>query len=433
MNQLMWKSLTNPEFWKKNPLSWIMLGGLVIKLVVMPITAHADLLLTYGRSAQIAFFDMSPFWQTQFLPHFLQAVWLKLWSFVVGVDFFMPATIRLGELTNSQLMHKFLAENPDPNLTIFVFKLLYLLIDIAVAYGLYHFFLRDKPKRAQILGFALYWLNPLIIFSVFMFGRYEVLVAGLMLLLVWQVKKSYYLWAILSVGLLIASRPSMILVVPVFILILPFSWWKRGVAAVATLIPIAITFLLKPASQAATQLEWLSAGQHSDYIFQGLVLNDIQTEIYLFWFVFMAFLVWFWQKRFALSTHLTLAAGLAITFGIYYATSFYHPQYLVWGLMPLIVFVVETYEQIPLRHLLKVCGLIVLALPLQLLTWRQDILMGIFLPLSPVIGEKDLSGVINNFFDVKDLSNLGWTLASVAWFYVIYIVWTYLRANSQND
>lgn len=393
-------------------LRHILAIGLGIRLLVMPFFAHPDLLLTYGRSWQIAFSGAGLFQFSQPIPHILQAFWLQFWSIFTGSQFFQPLIVtRPVTYPNYAMMTDFVTLNSAPQLNLFLFKLLYLLIDLAVVYLLWRWFVQPLMQKASSaakgkLLLALYWLNPLLIFAVYIFGRYEVIPALFLLLTIWLIKENKLLLSAVSLGLLIVARSSFVILIPIFLILYGKRWWEKALMGIITVIPYGITQLLRPAGFSVQSATAVANSSHAEYLTAGGVLIEDVFQLKLSFFVILyavlAYIAWLVYQK-AQVTWQHSALFFTLTLVIYFATSFYHPHYLAWIVVPLAITVVEFKLWQQLKWLLLA---VVLLLPPLLLTWGRDMWMGLFIPLNTELGNKDLQGVIANFIDPVQFNSI---------------------------
>lgn len=400
----------------------------------MPFFAHPDLLLTYGRSWQIAFNGASLVQFSQPIPHILQAVWLKFLGVFTGAEFFQPLIVsRPSTLTNYAMMTDFVTANSAPQLNIFLFKFLYLLIDILAVYLIWRWFVKpmlkktDAAAKAKLLV-SLYWLNPVLIFAVYVFGRYEVIPALLLILVLWLLKEQKFLVSSFVMGLLFVARSSFIILVPIFLLLNGKKWWEKVVAGMWTLLPYMMVQILKPAGFATENVSALTSGSHAGYLTQtGVIIEDIfqlKWSFFIIAYAILAYAAWqFYLKMKAQQKAVEwqhTALFFTLTLVIFYATSFYHPHYLAWVVVPLVFTVKEFKLWQQLKYLLLA---VTLLLPLLLLTWGRDMWMGLFIPLSVELGNKDLAGVIGNFMDPVQFNSIIWSLMAAVWLMIGWVVW----------
>lgn len=405
--------------------------GLIIRLLMMPFLAHPDLLLTYGRSWEIAFEGAGLFRFGQPIPHIIQSLWLQIIGVFTGSEFFLPLQTALGDAKNYDLMAQFTADNSAPNLTIFLFKLLYLGIDILVFYIIYKFW-KEKDIKVKNFMLSFYWLNPILIFAVYAFGRYEVIPAVFILLILMSLKQleevKGELWASLFFGLLIAARPSLIMLLPIFLILAGRKFWLKGVSLVIALLPYALSVLLQKLQTpvlagSSQQALAITSGSHFQYVIDGgLQINEvfqIQISVFVVIYALIAYAAFkMWQQGKNNWAYHSLFYSLALL--AFFGSSFYHPHYLAWLVVPLAVTV--TYFKLWNKLKLLLWGG-VLVFPFLLLTWGKDILMGIFIPLSVELGSKDLAGVFAHVIDPINLNSIVWSLMSAIFFLVAWQLW----------
>ena len=148
-------------------LKWTIVG-LIIRFILMPITTHSDLISIYGRAFYIIeqgdFSGMLPL-----LSHFLHVVFLIIIKpfMTYSSEIWQWASGRLG--VNDQIWMNFII-HPNIYRTLFLLKAPYLLFDLASAVVLLHLF---KDKKKGLRAFKFWMINPVAIFAVYIFGRFQ--------------------------------------------------------------------------------------------------------------------------------------------------------------------------------------------------------------------------------------------------------------------
>lgn len=207
---------------KHKTLLLIFLGGLVLRLLVMPFSMHADLLSMYFRAHLMA---EHGFWQLpsgQYLGHLVYAVNLLLmkaggWD-IAGL-FPLPFGLTPGSMTASVGNWLVFQDIPGIQQALFWWKLPHLLADTAVFGLLMSAFSRSKRRNFVL---AAWWLNPVNIYAFYIFARHDALtalaVAGVLLF----TARKKLLPAMLSLWAAIEVRTQPLIYVPLFLL----AWWK---------------------------------------------------------------------------------------------------------------------------------------------------------------------------------------------------------------
>lgn len=388
------KNLERMEFKKKILL--ILGAGILVRVILMPLLAHQDLMSTYSRSYNIAFEGVNPLEYSQQLSHFIQAVFLKLYSIFYDPSNFLPFG-----LTNS--------ENANVNLNIFLFKIPYLIFDILSFYVLYRM-LKPLKENDQILGLAFYFLNPILIYGVYVFGRYEVFPIFFLLSCLYFLQKNKPILSLVMFGLIILSRTSLIMLFPVYFLIL----CKNYKSLFSYTLPLGIIggfflALIFMVTGDLSELKFLITGEHSGYLLQarfelgnGMAI-PINAVIYTVFFYFV-YRIWSIRKL-DWNTGIIL---MAISLLIYYSTSIFHPQYLSW-MVPLLSIAIASYKNLRKELLLLFAG-ICIVFPLLLLSWENWVFVTVFKPASESIGTYDLAA--KSPVNLRALGNLGKGLIS---------------------
>jgi len=188
--------------------------GLAVRLLLMPFFAHKDLISTYRRAEQFIFHGRPLLSLSDPLSHLIEGINLKFFSFFLGHDFFHSI---------QQPIQQSLYELPNITVSLFIFKLPYLLAEV-ISWGIiFKYFL--KPTRKNIL---LVVFNPIILYSVYLFGRYDSFVILFLLLILRELQKKEIRLVplIASTLLLIFSRLSLVILLPSF-LFLKTKWSKK--------------------------------------------------------------------------------------------------------------------------------------------------------------------------------------------------------------
>ncbi len=398
-----WNSLSN-----KQKLLAILITGIVIRLVIMPFFGHEDIMLSYGRAYELAFNGANPLSIGQPISHWIESITLFIYSIFFGNGNLLPMTTSV--LDNSWL-----------NLNLFVYKIPYLLFDIGSFYLLFQLV---KKKSYRFYSLAFYFLNPILIFAVYVFGRYETFPIFFILLTLLLLKMKKVLWSTLSMGLLTLTRSSMLMLIPIYILTVGKTWKQKLSASIISILPFLLTTLYRTYGLGdAGGVNWLVDGQHTNYLLDSkIVINEVLgSEIYLFLvayviIAFFAFKAWM-DKR---NKWKNAAYFMGLTLLAFFSISFYHPQYLAW-LVPFIA--VLLFNKEIRRYTLLVFSGIVLAYPFMLLSWGQDVLLGVARPLSEWIGSKDLSGLVAHIYDPWKLANLGRSAISALLIILSYFIY----------
>ncbi len=289
----------------------ILLFGIFIRLSLMPWFAHEDIFSDYRRAEQMAFADKSVFAVNTIVPHIIETVNLKLFSLFTGENFFKQ-------------VHFDLIDQKNINTHLFIFKLPYLIIEI-VTWIIFIKFFKPTNKLLSLLVF-----NPIIIYSVYMFGRYESFIIFFELLLLISLQKNSKFMALLWSLTILLSRISLALIMPAFALL------KFKIKDYLKMFIVLIPVLFLGKNLILSKLPSIISGQHFAYLFTNKI-NVWGLEIYLFptlYFTFFIILTIKFRNNQKINNINRFAIASVLFLFAYYITSLFHPQYFSWFILP---------------------------------------------------------------------------------------------------
>ncbi len=317
--------LTN---FQKKLLFWLGLG-LLVRLLLMPLFAHGDIIAVHKRVEQIACQGKSLLGFSAMGVHALELIFTKISAF------FVPCSILSG-------IQESFYNAPFLNRMLFFFKLPYLLFEIGYWILIFKIFKKeDEEKKKKIALFLAF--NPVIIYSVYIFGRFEaypIFFSTLVLFLLSKIRKVKFL-PVLLISLIMAfvfsMRQSYLFILPALAIafgglslwgILAFAL-SGGVFLVSGMLPKLFASSINFFPIAGS----LESGMHTNYVFQSAIDISQGRLIYFFFLLLGIIFIWFWEKRktlIKLSQMELFSLFSVLIFLSYYATSIFHPQYLSW-------------------------------------------------------------------------------------------------------
>ncbi len=202
-----------------------LLIGLLIRFLFMPFACHADLLSEYWRAHMLAYhFELAHPYSFIDILHGIMLFGLK-WLMPGNIDlYFHPwgysadIIARIEEVAwgtasvNNWLT--FISQDAIFRI-LFLFKLPYLVFDLAAAFLCLHIF--EKDGRG-IKIFICWMLNPVIIYSAYIFGRFDVIILFFILMIFYSIKHWNIRIGSLFLGLSILSRGFTLLLLPLYLL-----------------------------------------------------------------------------------------------------------------------------------------------------------------------------------------------------------------------
>lgn len=384
----------------KGYLKWILIG-LVIRLVLMPITLHPDL---WGHSFVAYFFAYKGVFNIYdyllSLPHthplvvnfgvndifiYPPLTYFTLGIFRVLVKPFTDANFIPWLMVNISHVH----DNPELPSQLFFFKLPYLFIDFAMAYLLTKLF--DNPKR-KLQVFAIWMLNPVTLYATFMMGQFDILPALFSVWALYFAKKEKYSYAALALGIGGSYK-----LYPLFFVIpLAFMFGKTlkqkakliGIG-IAPFIAFSLPFLSSPGFRQMV----LFSPKSEKMLYMQFPVSGAEG-LYPFIMGLMIFFLIAYYKRTKLQLADYFLGILLLTFSI----THYHPQWFLW-ITPFLAYkLVQTDFKVGL-----VISVFVLSWLYIVFTFDPSLSYGLFNPLWPNLGDATvgLTDVISKFTDAN--------------------------------
>jgi hypothetical protein len=239
--------------------------------------------------------------------------------------------------------------------TLFLLKLPYLIFDIACSILMFR--LNDNPQRAFI-SYSLWWLNPILIFAIYIFGRHEVITLLFIVLSIYQFQKEKWNSSFLWLGISIALRYYAILLLPLFVLSLPVKLLDQLKKFLIGLLPWIIVNVFSLIFHGTVEVTQLANIQHTSYLLAGRIQLAAWDNLYLF-VLFYIFIV-IHRLYNPVRNYQTMIQYSFITMLLMFAVSYtaQSPQYWTW-LLPWVIIVISNDWQLIFMHLLQALCLIV--------------------------------------------------------------------------
>lgn len=364
------KYLLSPEI---RILLLIISIGLTIRIILLPLATHGD--TWCAIRSQYYWFHFGLFKINQ-LPEVFQGLYLKLIDAPI-LKTALPtlfADYHGSEGLGGDVTIK-LSQQPMAMRVLFFYKLPYLVFDLGCILVLFKIFTK---QRDRFLAAILWAFNPLVLHSVYMWGRYEIFSIFFVICAFYYAKKNNALWSLLFFGLAAAFRMPYMLAMP--ILIIYFSKnWKDGVKyTVIGLLPFVI----------ANKLISIWGPDTSDYYttigFFGYFLTSQISGAYaaiaINFFAYPA-IIWLFltEKRKNMNFNRLVYFSLMI-FLITFSFSYFHPQYAAW-LTPFLIVSMILNRKIIIPAIISVILLYLLINGAM----GETTGLGLFLPASEIL------------------------------------------------
>lgn len=326
---------------------WLLIG-IFIRFLVMPFAFHGDLLSTYHRSYLMLFDGYLQYLNPQ---ETIQAVALWIFSHITPAQEFLVWT---GSTTASTPFWLGTLENTYIFRTIFLLKLPYLFFDVLTGLLILHIFRADPHNGMR--AFIFWILNPVVIFAVYIFGRYEVIPIFFILLCIYFLKENSMYLASLSLGIAIVSRYYALLFLPLLIILYCRTWMERAKVLTIIAIPVILYNVITILTAGRLVSADFAESRFVDYLL-GMNFNIgwPEQKIFIFVTVYICILLFIYYKKKNEDLIVDFIAYSLIILLLIYATSLFHPQYFAWFIPFLALYYGYTQDKIILElHCLQV-------------------------------------------------------------------------------
>jgi len=235
---------------------------------------------------------------------------------------------------------------------IFIIKLPFLVADMVVAYCVYHYF---SDKAGAVRATAVWLFNPITLFAIYIFGRFESIPVMYLALGLLALKNKRLILAAIFIGLAVNAREIFIFLGPVFAAIVlspsakDYGWTKRlsALAIIAFAILVAVQIITFGDTTAfGNEVSSIAGESRVDFLFQFMIGS---------WFVFpMAYaiaLLYAWNSKDLLSSKaLFLFAAVFVAF---FATASHTAHYTSWLVIFPVLFI--GYDKALFKPFLLLC------------------------------------------------------------------------------
>ena len=349
-------------------------AGVLIRLLVMPFSAHLDLYHIYSRAADAAYHGEWFDWGSQLLIQLLHNVWLWLikpllpnaepiWSRTAAV---LGLGAQPGEFRVTFMSYAFLPR------ALFLMKLPYLAADLATGYVLTR--LVSPERRPRVL--ALWLLNPLVIYTSAVYGRHDSIAVLAVVLSIWAAGRGRRYLGLGFLGLGAVTRFFPFVLVPFFVI--SYRRSRRELALLAggiVLMWAALEITALVLTGSSPTLTLLNRYQHVDYLTDLVLPFRFNDQLFIFPAAYALLTLWFFERD-PLGSRDFVASGAAV-FLVMFALVFFHPPYAIW-LVPLLALSIDRDGRLIGYHVLQI-----LLLGLFALHWGTEMSTDLFLPLDP--------------------------------------------------
>jgi hypothetical protein len=339
----------------------VFVAGLLARLLIMPFAVHSDLMHTYWGAHLVAYHQQftSGF---QALLRYSHAGYLclitpllppidSMWIHLAHKPFLNPF---VGQVVSTQGWFDFIS-HPQVYRTLFLLKLPYLFFDLACAVLLSRLG-SDRAKSRLMFGF--WWLNPILVFAVYVFGRHEVIALFFVLLSIYLIQRGRWQGGMLALGVAVAVRYYAILLLPFYVLSLGPPWRKRLQGFFIGLAPWLVINLVNWIIGSSPEVRGLANVPHINYLLSMRFQVAAWDNLYIFPLLYCLLLLHrLYNPEYGLQS---LVRYNLIALLLLYATAYtgQSPQYWTWYL-PFLAIGVAQDRRLLLLHVVQILCLVV--------------------------------------------------------------------------
>jgi len=381
--------------------------GLLLRFILMPLATHSDLLSIYQRAHLIL--GGHPEGPDMNLLNALHAgfLWLirplipyqSLWGGLQETS--LAASEWLGFINSTAVFR-----------TLFLMKVPYLAFELLALWALLSLVEPAKTSRTT----AFWMLNPVVIFSTYIFGRFDIIIVWLILSALLLAKRERPHLAVLTLGLAALIRVFPIILVLPFAFILKERWTDRLRLAAIGGVPLFASMAIGTSSVQFGIVRDFGGMQHLEYPLAMKFFLYGQDNLYIFVFLYSLIIMYLYlHPRLGFENLKRFCFYVMLTF---FATSFFHPHYLIW-LVPFIAFYIDVPRLLPL-HGVQVSGWIIYTFQ-----WGRSLAGYLIASISPAFFWAIVSPAewIGQYYPSDQFVGLGRSLFSAVCLAMVYLVW----------
>jgi hypothetical protein len=340
----------------------VFVAGLLVRLLLMPFAAHSDLMhmywgahlipyhqeFTLGFEGLLRYAHAGYLWLTTSLFPSADSLWIH------HIDDFFLNPFASPLVVSSQGWFDFVS-HPQIYRTLFLLKLPYLFFDLACAFLLYRL---GSDRAKSRLMFTFWWLNPILIFAVYVFGRHEVIALFFIILSIYLIERGRWRGGLLALGVAVAVRYYAIFLLPFYVLSLGPARRKRVQGLIIGLAPWLVMNLINWSLAGSLEAKGLINLPHDNYLLSMKFQVAAWDNLYIFPLLyFLLVLHRLCNREFGLRS---LVRYNLIALLLLYATAYtgQSPQYWTWYLPFLAISVTENRRLLSL-HVVQILCLVV--------------------------------------------------------------------------
>jgi len=302
------------------------------------------------------------------------------------------------------------------NFYLFILKLPYLFVDLAVAWLLYRYFSTPRAKQIALL---LWLFNPVTLYATFAMGVFDIIPVFFTVLALSFYKNQKVSLSLLSLGLGSAFKMFPIFLVPFVVLSSTQKFTQRIKYLLISLVPLLITNLpyitssayrymvFSPKSQKMLYMEWMLTGAEG-----------------IFPFLLVLVFLYLMSQRIKLKPQL-FSTYFFVFFLLLFSVTHYHPQWFLW-LTPFLIIELINYN---FKETYLYLGLLSIYIFI-VFTFENSLSVGLFAPLYPALAQFTGTSIILSHLTNIDMlkSEMRSVFAGIS----LYFAVTHLSKHAQT-
>ena len=399
----------------------ILILGLLIRVILMPITLHPDL---WGHTFTAYFFAYEGKLNVYEYMVNLPKDHPILTTFSINDIFIYPplAYFSLGffrlaikpfvdpNFVPFVMSHMAdLYSRNDLKLNIFLYKLPYIFFDLGLGFMISNFFTDIVKKKKALI---LWILNPVTLYATFMIGQFDILPVFFVVLSFLLVAKNKPYWAMLSLGIGGSYKIFPLLFILPLAFVLTSNFKQRIKYIIAGFLPFILIILPFMGSSAFRQMVLFSP-KSQKMLFMGFPVSGAEV---LFPFVILLclfyFYLYYFKNKFEINNIFIFI--LLLIFSI----THYHPQWFLWITPFFIIDLLKrNSKHWELVAILLGCWFIIIMM------FDQTLNIGLFNPLNESLSyAAPVGSFIHRYFDVNLLKSLVRSIFAGTSIFYLYIL-----------
>jgi len=407
----------------KGGLLKYVLIGIILRIIVLPITMMTDLTQSYF-DGYIFFRDLGfgAIFNLKGMSYLIQQFFFLIYKLISPnswFDFGISLMTRDYMGTTYAIQNSFISF-PHLYFRIFLLKLPLILFEI----GSFYFLNKMIDRKNKKLFYIIWFLNPINLFVIYIFGTQDVFGMFFIILMLYALSKEKMFLGLICLLLSSWSKFQGFLIIPLLMTYVFKKSKETSKKVITIILPIVFVFYLIFQESFLLNLRLTMMTWPYNYFF--LKFGE-QRETYVFFLVYFFILLHYMFKTD--NTFKSFWKYSLMLFLSMFATIFFHTQWFLVIIPFIILGIIENKE------LLKPTIILFVLFVFSLLYWENHLTFNLFIPLAPEFIQSlpSVSSIISNYFPFKVLINMIFTGVSSVCIYIIYRLFKSEKQNISNN